>query len=176
MRRLRIHGLDLVAKEAKRSARSRVMGPNFASIMPQAVVVWREQAGHGVRFDETLSAIEEAVPVGSIDFAAESSLSLLSEPHLQRLRRNSFQALLPGIKSWYSLGNKSKTGRSAGLDKLKQVSEHVNMILRYVPCVQKNFVLGLDEDAGAEPFELTKLFVDLVPGARCSPPSARPRR
>jgi hypothetical protein len=30
--------------------------------------------------------------------------------------------------------------------------------------VQANFVLGLDEDEGEEPFELTKRFVDLAPG------------
>jgi len=51
------------------------------------------------------------------------------------------------------------------MDKVRQVSEHVNTILRYVPYVQTNFVLGLDSDAGAEPFELTKRFVDLSPGA-----------
>ena len=31
--------------------------------------------------------------------------------------------------------------------------------------MQTNFVLGLDEDEGEEPFELTKRFVDLTPGA-----------
>jgi len=51
------------------------------------------------------------------------------------------------------------------MEKVKQVSEHVNMVLRYVPYVQTNFVLGLDGDQGAEPFELTKRFVDLTPGA-----------
>src|SRR5262249_47443803 len=40
-----------------------------------------------------------------------------------------------------------------------------NMILRYVPYVQTNFVLGLDSDHGAEPFELTKQFLDRTPGA-----------
>jgi hypothetical protein len=45
------------------------------------------------------------------------------------------------------------------------VSEHVNTILEYVPYVQTNFVLGLDSDEGAEPFELTKKFLDLTPGA-----------
>ena len=50
------------------------------------------------------------------------------------------------------------------MDKVRQVSEHVNTILRYVPYVQTNFVLGLDSDAGEEPFELTKRFVDLTPG------------
>ena len=31
--------------------------------------------------------------------------------------------------------------------------------------MQTNVVLGLDCDAGAEPFELTKRFLDLTPGA-----------
>jgi hypothetical protein len=119
----------------------------------------------GVRFDECMNAIEEAVPAGSIDFAAESSLSLLSEPHLVRLKRNGFKALLPGIESWYDMGEKSRTGRLRGMDKVLEVSDHVNMILRYVPYLQANFVLGLDVDEGEEPFELTKRFIDLTPGA-----------
>lgn len=40
-----------------------------------------------------------------------------------------------------------------------------NMILEYIPYLQTNFVLGLDSDAGEEPFELTKRFVDASPGA-----------
>jgi hypothetical protein len=109
--------------------------------------------------------IEEAVPPGSIDFAAESSLSLLSEPHLKRLKHNGFKALLPGIESWFDLGGKSKTGALQGMAKVRQVAEHVNLILKYVPYVQTNFVLGLDSDAGEEPFDLTKKFLDLTPGA-----------
>ncbi|HEX5385712.1 MAG TPA: hypothetical protein VFW66_03310, partial [Gemmatimonadales bacterium] len=68
------------------------------------------------------------------------------------------------IESWYDLGNKSKTRRT-GMDKVQQVSEHVNLILRYIPYIQTNFVLGLDGDMGPEPFELTKRFIDLCPGA-----------
>jgi hypothetical protein len=128
------------------------------------LVGWHDP-NFGVRFDEYMEAIEEAVPPDSIDFIAESSLSLLSEPHLKRLKRNGFKAMLPGIESWYDLGEKSKTGRTTGMDKVLQVSEHVNMILRYIPYVQANFVLGLDIDEGPEPFELTKKFVDLTPGA-----------
>jgi hypothetical protein len=119
----------------------------------------------GVRFDDYMDAIEEAVPPGSIDFIAESSLSLLSERHVKRLQQNGFKALLPGIESWYDLGNKSKTGKMEGMDKLRQISEHVNMLLRYTPYVQANFVLGLDVDEGPDPFELTKRFVDMTPGA-----------
>jgi hypothetical protein len=130
-------------------------------------VCWHDP-NFGVRFDDCLGAIEEAVPPAGrrrIDFIAESSLSLLSEPHLKRLRRNGFQALLPGVESWFGLGNKSGTGARQGMDKVRQVSEHVNLILKYVPYIQTNFVLGLDAEAGDEPFELTKRFLDLTPGA-----------
>ncbi len=81
------------------------------------------------------------------------------------MQRNGFDALLPGIESWYELGNKSRTSRTVGEEKVARISEHVNMMLRYVPYVQTNFVLGLDSDAGDEPFELTKRFVDLSPAA-----------
>jgi hypothetical protein len=148
--------LDLdVLKDDLRFLRTKQKRPN---------VGWHDP-NFGVRFDETLDAIEEAVPPGSVAFAAESSLSILTEPHLARLRRNNFAALLPGIESWYEMGNKSKTGSLRGMTKVAEVSEHVNTILRYVPYVQTNFVLGLDCDEGDEPFELTKRFVDRTPGA-----------
>ena len=127
-------------------------------------VAWHDP-NFGVRFDDYMTAIEDVVPPGRMRFIAESSLSLLSEPHLQRLQKNGFVALLPGIESWFELGNKSKTGRNVGLEKVRQVADHVNTILRYVPYVQTNFVLGLDSDEGEEPFELTKRFLDLAPGA-----------
>lgn len=127
-------------------------------------IAWHDP-NFGVRFDEVMDNIEEAVPPGRIDFIAESSLSLLSEPHLQRLQRNGFKAILPGIESWYDLGNKSRSGRREGMEKVQYVADHVNLILRYIPYIQTNFVLGLDGDAGPEPFECTKRFVELAPGA-----------
>ncbi len=128
------------------------------------MVGWHDP-NFGVRFNDYLDVIERAVPPGRIDFIAESSLSLLSEPHLKRLKHNGFKALLPGVESWFDLGNKSKTGALVGMDKVRSVAEHVNLILSYVPYVQTNFVLGLDNDEGEEPFELTKRFLDLTPGA-----------
>ncbi len=128
------------------------------------IVGWHDP-NFGIRFDDYMDAIEAAVPPNSIDFIAESSLSLLSEPHLKQLKRNGFKVLLPGVESWYELGGKSKTSGVSGLNKVRQVSEHVNMILRYIPYVQTNFVLGLDSDEGSEPFELTKKFIDMTPGA-----------
>jgi len=132
--------------------------------MKRPRVAWHDP-NFGVRFNDYMNVIEDAVPPGSIDFLAESSLSLLSEPHLVRLKKNGFKAILPGIESWYSLGNKAGTGSSMkGSEKVKQVSKHINTVLRYIPYVQANFVVGLDEDEGDEPFELTKRFVDLAPG------------
>ncbi len=127
-------------------------------------VAWHDP-NFGVRFDDYMSAIEEAIPPGSIDFIAESSLSLMSENRLERMKRNGFAAALPGIESWFDLGHKSKTGVRQGLAKVEQVSEHIRAIQRHIPYVQTNFVLGMDSDVGTEPFELTKAFVDQTPGA-----------
>lgn len=133
--------------------------------MERPRVGWHDP-NFGVRFDEIMSVIEESIPRGRrIDFAAESSLALLSEPRLQRLRANGFIAMLPGVESWYSLGAKSKTGSAAGLEKVQRVADHINTVLRYIPYVQANFVLGLDDDHGEEPFELSRRFVDLAPAA-----------
>lgn len=132
--------------------------------LKKPAVGWHDP-NFGVRFDDYLDAIEEAAPPGSIDFVAESSLALLSEKNLKRLKRNGFLAILPGIESWYDMGGKSSTGKTEGMNKVEKISEHVEMILRYIPYIQTNFVLGLDGDAGSEPFELTKRFLDLSPGA-----------
>jgi hypothetical protein len=127
-------------------------------------VAWHDP-NFGVQFDRCLDAIEETVPPGRMDFIAESSLSLLSEKHVLRLKRNGFKALLPGIESWFDLGHKSGSGQAKGADKVETVSAHINMILRHVPYVQTNHIVGLDSDEGAEPFELTKQFLDRTPGA-----------
>ena len=112
-------------------------------------VAWHDP-NFGVRFDDYMDAIEEAVPADRIDFIAESSLS---------------KAILPGIESWFDLGNKSRTGARRGMEKVQKVADHVNLIQQHIPYIQTNFVLGLDVDAGPEPFELTKAFIDRTPSA-----------
>jgi hypothetical protein len=131
--------------------------------MKHPVVGWHDP-NFGVRFDDYMEAIEASGAPGRVRHVAESSLSLLGEPHLKRLQKNGFRGILPGIESWYDHGNKSKTRRT-GIDKVREVADHVNMILRYIPYIQTNFVLGLDGDHGPEPFELTRKFIDLAPGA-----------
>jgi hypothetical protein len=119
----------------------------------------------GVRFEENMDAIASAAPPKSFQFFAESSLSILTEKHLKVLQDNGFTALLPGVESWYDLGNKSRSAHMGGLAKVNQIAEHVNMMFNYVAYVQTNFVLGLDSDSGPEPFALTKRFIDLSPAA-----------
>ena len=119
----------------------------------------------GIRFEDYLGMIEEAVPPGSIDFFAETSLSVLSETNLKRLNRNGFKVIMPGIESWFEMGNKSKTGSRNGMEKVRKIADHINMVLHYIPYLQANLVFGLDIDEGPEPFECTKRFVDLAPGA-----------
>lgn len=127
-------------------------------------IAWHDP-NFGVRFEENIEAIASAAPLKSFRFIAESSLSVITGKRLQILEQNGFLALLPGIESWYDLGNKSRTSHITGNEKVSQVSEHVNTIFHYIPYIQTNFVLGLDSDAGAEPFELTKFFIDRTPGA-----------
>ncbi|WP_276370986.1 hypothetical protein [Chryseolinea sp. H1M3-3] len=128
------------------------------------MVAWQDP-NWGIRFKENMDAIASVAPPDRFRFLAESSLSILTEDHLKIMQQHNFIALLPGIESWYDMGNKSMAAQLGAEEKMNKVSEQVNMILRHVPYIQTNFVLGLDCDSGAEPFELTKRFVDKSPGA-----------
>lgn len=128
------------------------------------VVGWHDP-NFGIRFNDYMEAISSAVPKGSIRFLAESSLSILTEDHLKVFKENGFVGMLPGIESWYELGNKSKSSRTYGKERVYKISAQVNMIFKYLSYVQTNFVLGLDSDEGSDPFELTKMFVDVTPAA-----------
>jgi len=118
----------------------------------------------GVRFNDYMDIIESAVRPGTLEFGAESSLSLLSESHLKRLKKANFIVMLPGIESWFDFNDKSKQRKNVGPEKVKAVAEHVNLVTHYIPYVQTNFIYGLDSDAGPLPFELTKRFIELAPG------------
>jgi radical SAM superfamily enzyme YgiQ (UPF0313 family) len=114
------------------------------------LVVWHDP-NFGIRFRENMESIASVAHPKSFRFIAESSLSILTEEHLKDMQQNGFEAMLPGIESWYDLGNKSRTAHIAGEKKLEKISEHVNMMFHYIPYIQTNFVLGLDCDEGKEP-------------------------
>jgi hypothetical protein len=131
--------------------------------LTRAVASWHDP-NFAIRFDETLDAVEEAVPPGTVPFLAEMSMALLGEEHLKRLKRNNFQAIAPGIESWFDIGDKSRMRSVRGMEKVQRLAEHANLVNSYIPYTQCNLIFGLDADEGPEPFELTKKFIDLAPG------------
>jgi hypothetical protein len=132
--------------------------------LPKPVVAWHDP-NFGVRFNDYMRIIDESEGPGSIRFVAESSLSLLSDAHLDELKRRGFIGLIVGIESWFDFNDKARQGSKAGREKMEAVADHVNRIARRIPYIQTNFVWGLDQDAGPLPFELNKRFVDLAPAA-----------
>ncbi len=136
----------------------------IAKKMEHPRVSWYDP-NFGIRFNAIMEVIESADHAGRIEHIAEASLSVLSEANVKKLKMNRFKMIMPGIESWFQYGKKSGTGDITGMDKVIQVAEHINMIQKYIPQVQTNFLFGLDADEGTEPFTLTKRFIDLAPGA-----------
>jgi radical SAM superfamily enzyme YgiQ (UPF0313 family) len=118
----------------------------------------------GIRFDETLAAFE-TVPAGRRSpYAMETALTnLCSLERLHRLRDTHCLAVAHGIESWTQYSSKAGVGKSGGGEKMNRVLERLQTIQEYVPYIQANFILGLDTDAGDEPFELTKEFLARTP-------------
>ncbi|MDB5433715.1 MAG: radical protein [Caulobacter sp.] len=137
----------------------------FLQKQPRSLMVAWMDPNFGVRFDDYMDVIESVVPPGKLQFACETSLSLLSEANLKRMKQNHFKMVFPGVESWFDYNNKAKQKKTdTGLEKVRRVADHCNVIMEYVPYLQTNLIFGWDSDTGAEPFELTKRFLDLAPG------------
>ena len=116
-----------------------------------------------VRFDEVMKLIE-TLPEGPRNpYIMESSLSILKDERLPRLRRTNCVYVAPGIESWVDYSNKAGAGAKRGSEKLKSVLAHVKELSRYVPGVQANFLFGGESDRGEEPVALTKEFIENLP-------------
>lgn len=120
----------------------------------------------GIRFDETLDNFETIEPWRRSPYAIESSLTNVRTPErLRRLRETNCIAVAPGIESWSDYSNKAGVGKAPSREKMERVVEHLEMVNEFVPFIQTNFIFGLDNDFGDEPFELTKEFLLRVPFA-----------
>ncbi|HME68319.1 MAG TPA: radical SAM protein, partial [Myxococcota bacterium] len=117
-----------------------------------------------VKFDSVLEVLERIPPGARNRYVIQSSLSVLRENRLRRLRDTNCSYLAPGLESWSEYSNKANVarGRSAR-QKLDEVVAHFERIQEYVPGLQANFIFGVDSDAGSEPVELTKEFMDRLP-------------
>ena len=127
------------------------------------VVGWHDP-NFGIQFNSLMDTLESAVPPGGIKFFAQCTISSLNEPEVKRLKKNGFIMIAVGIESWFDYGNKAKMKSVTGMDKVKQVAEQLNMVQQYIPLLQANIMYGFDNQAGPDPFTLTKRFIDLAPG------------
>jgi radical SAM superfamily enzyme YgiQ (UPF0313 family) len=131
---------------------------HIAKRYPKALIAFHDP-NFGVRFDETLSAFHGAPAGRRNPFVIESTLSLLNKPRLERLREAGCVMVAPGIESWADYSRKTKTTRCSGEAKYDAISAKMRDIAANIPTVQANVILGVDADAGDEPFDLTARFI-----------------
>ncbi|MBN1217440.1 MAG: radical SAM protein [Anaerolineae bacterium] len=117
----------------------------------------------GVRFDEVMGVFESIPPNRRSPYVIESSLSLLNPERIKRLHRTRCAAMMPGVESWSAYSHKAGVGRAILWRKLEGVVEQFYLLKDYIPYLGVNFILGLDLDAGDEPFELTREFMYRTP-------------
>jgi len=134
----------------------------LAEHLPGVLIAYHDP-NFGVRFDETMEVIERIPRKRRNPYVMESSLAIMKESRLQRLKDTRCVFVAPGVESWNSYSNKAGVGSKQGRDKLEQVVAHFDLLKDYVPGLQANFLLGLDCDMGSDPVELTKEFIRRSP-------------
>lgn len=134
------------------------LGDNYSKM-----IVAFHDPNFGVRFDETMDVMEKVTPGSRPGYIMESSLSILKEDRLHRLRDTNCVYVAPGVESWGEYSNKAGALGKAGQAKLDQVVGHFETLGSYVPGMQANFLFGGDDDRGSEPVELTKDFIRRLP-------------
>jgi hypothetical protein len=134
----------------------------IAAHHPGAVVAYHDP-NFGVQFDETLDVIEAVPPDRRNPYVIESSLSIVKEGRLERLKQTRCAYLAAGVESWADYSNKSGSRAKQAEEKLEHVIAHFEMMRRYIAGFQANFVFGTDADSGAEPLRMTKAFAERVP-------------
>jgi len=137
---------------------------NFISRnFPNALLAFHD-ANFAVRFDETMDVLETVPENRRNHYLMENSLSVLKESRAERLGRTGCIFTAPGVESWAAdYGNKAGTKAVTGRAKLDHVVTHFEMLHRFVPGLQANFLFGTDVDRGNEPAELTKDFMRRLP-------------
>lgn len=130
----------------------------IADRYPGALIAFHDP-NFGVRFDQTLAAFERHIGPARNPFAIEASLSLLDPGRLARLRASGCLMVAPGIESFADYSQKSRTTRASGETKYGIVSARMQEIETQIPTVQANLILGVDADAGDEPFSLARRFI-----------------
>ena len=136
---------------------------NFLSKNYPKVFLGFDDPNFGINFDDTLNVLEQ-IPEGRRNpYVIESSLSVLQESRLTRLRDTNCVYVAPGVESWAEYSNKAGVGKKSGREKLRSVIDHFKMMGEYIPGMQANFVFGTDAERGQESVELTREFIRSLP-------------
>ncbi|KSV61334.1 hypothetical protein N182_37910 [Sinorhizobium sp. GL2] len=117
----------------------------------------------GVNFDKTVGVLEQLDPKSRNPYIIESSLTVLKESRLARLRDTNCIFIAPGVEAWSGYGRKTGTMTLDASAKFSRIVEHFALIGRYVPGLQANFLFGSDVDQGEEPVQLTREFIRRFP-------------
>ena len=113
--------VDWNNKYSMRSKESLWNDLNYLSENFPRLLTFYHDPNFAVRFDETMDVVE-TLPEGRRNpYIMESSLSILKEDRLVRLKRTNCVYVAPGIESWVDYSNKSGVGSKQGRDKLNQV-------------------------------------------------------
>ena len=134
----------------------------LARQLPGTLAVFHDP-NFAVTFEQVFQVLESQPPDQRPPYIMESSLTMLRPPRVSRLRDTNCVMVAPGVESWTDYSNKAGVGRTAGIQKVRQVADHFGLLAEQVPYLQANFMFGLDTDAGDEPVELTKQFMDRTP-------------
>jgi len=116
-----------------------------------------------VKFDAVLDALEAVPPARRSPYIVESSLSVLRDDRLRRLRETKCASMAPGVESWGDYATKAGVGAITGRAKVGRIVERFQALHEHVPYLQANFLFGLDGDAGDEPVELMREFMSRTP-------------
>jgi hypothetical protein len=106
----------------------------------------------------------EQIPKGRRNrYVMEASLSVLKPERLPRLAETNCVYVAPGVESWTEFSGKTAAGNRTGRDKLEKVIAHFDLLGRYVPGLQANFIFGSDSEVGPDSLTLTKEFILRTP-------------
>jgi len=136
----------------------------FAADKLPGMILFFCDPNFGIRWDETLAALESIAPGRRNPISIETSLTNVRRPgRLARLHAANCMAIGPGIESWTTDYAKAGARSPSAWDKMARLAEQMDAIQAQVPYIQANLILGLDTDRGDEPFELTKEFLRRTP-------------
>jgi radical SAM superfamily enzyme YgiQ (UPF0313 family) len=128
------------------------------------VMISLHDPNFAVKFEQVFDVLEKIPNHRHNTYITETSLSILRDSRLERLKNMGKFYIIPGIESWTDYSNKVSAGsKITPREKLEKVIEKFNVMRPYVAGIQANFMFGLDVDKGDEPVDLTKEFAARVP-------------